>query len=594
MRFSVFWKLASISVVSIVAATLIVALIAEHYARVDLDRELEGSLRAQTALLARVAEPALRGASDPGLEGHVRELGRETRERLTIVRADGTVLAESEHDPAEMDNHLRRPEIAQALLHGEGSSRRASATTGASYAYLARRVPLTGEPLLGVVRCAIDLAPIDQRVAHMRLLFLVGGGATVLVALLLALLLTRRFTAPLTAMTDAAEGIARGEYGRVPRFEGADEIARLAQAFDTMTVQLEERLATITDDRNRVLAILGSLVEGVVAIDRDERVVHINEVASNLLGALEQASVGRRVWEVTRVMPVCEILDRARRSAQEESAECQIAGDLAGRGDPRILELRASPLRDSGGALSGAVVVLHDVTALRKLENMRRDFVANVSHELKTPLTAIRALVETLLDDGEMKEATRLRFLEKIRDQSARLTVLVADLLTLARIESNEQASELRPIDVRASIRECVARFTPAAAQKQLTLEAALPEGEVNVRGDEESLRQIVDNLLDNACKYTPAGGRVAVRVARQGGEVGLEVQDNGIGIEQRDQERVFERFYRVDKARSRELGGTGRGLSIVKHLTLALGGRVSLESTPGKGSTFRVHLPAA
>jgi two-component system phosphate regulon sensor histidine kinase PhoR len=223
---------------------------------------------------------------------------------------------------------------------------------------------------------------------------------------------------------------------------------------------------------------------------------------------------------------------------------------------------------------------------------VRRDFVANVSHELKTPLTAIRGLVETLLDDQGMPQGTQQRFLEKIRDQSTRLSALVVDLLTLARIESNEQGLERRPLDVRRVARECAGRFSAIASERGLALDAELPGGPAFVRADEESLRQIVDNLLDNACKYTPGGGRVAVRVVESPGEVALEVQDTGIGIEARDQQRVFERFYRVDKARSRELGGTGLGLSIVKHLSLALGGRVSLDSAPGRGSTFRVHLP--
>jgi two-component system phosphate regulon sensor histidine kinase PhoR len=589
-----FWKLASISVASILAATLVVALLAEHYARADMARDIEGSLRAEAALLAEMAQPALHGDVPADLEARVRAVGTATGVRLTIVRADGKVVAESERDPADMDNHLRRPEIADALVHGTGHTERDSSSTGARYAYFAQRVPVSGEPLAGFVRAAAPLAQIDARAARLRTLILSGGGVTALVAVLLSLYFTRRFTAPLTAMTEMAEGIARGEYERNTRWPGHDEIARLGQAFDTMTTQLEERLSTITSDRNRVLAILASMVEGVIAIDRDERVVHMNAVAGSVLGVVPNLCVGRRIWEVTRVMPVCEILDRVRRTSEEESAECQIVGELGAKVEPRTLELRASPLRDAEGAQSGAVVVLHDVTALRKLESVRRDFVANVSHELKTPLTAIRALVETLLDDREMAGATRTRFLEKIRDQSARLSALVGDLLTLARIESNEEALERRVLDVRGPARESLARFAAAAGAKELALEGALPDDAVPVKADDESLRQIFDNLLDNACKYTPSGGRIEVRVARDGGEVEIAVQDTGIGIEPRDQARVFERFYRVDKARSRELGGTGLGLSIVKHYALALDGRVALDSTPGKGSTFRVYLPAA
>jgi two-component system phosphate regulon sensor histidine kinase PhoR len=288
---------------------------------------------------------------------------------------------------------------------------------------------------------------------------------------------------------------------------------------------------------------------------------------------------------------VCEILDATRRSLREESRECRLAPSSPGRGET-VLELRASPLRDGGGQASGAVALLHDVTALRKLETVRRDFVANVGHELKTPLTAIRGLVETMLDDRQMPADTARSFLEKIRGQSQRLSALVTDLLTLARIESNEVPLERKLLDLRAVVREGAERFRVTSVRRGLELAAELPPEPVPLDADEESLRQILDNLLDNACKYTPPGGRIRVRVARADGEVGLEVEDTGIGIAPADQERVFERFYRVDKARSRELGGTGLGLAIVKHLTQSLGGQVSLASEPGRGSTFRVLFP--
>ncbi|MEO6708806.1 MAG: ATP-binding protein, partial [Planctomycetota bacterium] len=352
--------------------------------------------------------------------------------------------------------------------------------------------------------------------------------------------------------------------------------------------ELRERMETIVSDRNKLLAILGSMVEGVVAVDRDDRVVHMNEVAGRLLRASPHDSLGKRIWEVTRIVEVSEILEQARRRAGAADAEVHLA---VSNGEARI-ELRASPLVDGSGALSGAVVVLNDVTDLRRLESLRRDFVANVSHELKTPLTAIRGLVETLIEDKSMEIATRERFHEKIRDQSTRLSSLVSDLLTIARVESQAMTLERKPLDLRATLRECEARFAPLCEAKGLTLELRAPPEPLVVQGDEESLRQIVDNLLDNALKYTPARGRIEVSARAREDEAVLEVSDTGIGIEPRDLERIFERFYRVDKARSRELGGTGLGLSIVKHLVHSLGGRVAVESKLGRGSTFRIVLP--
>ena len=593
MRASFFWKLALSSVALILGATLIVALLGERVAREDLLRDLRGSLRARSALLAEIALPALRGEFGADQATRIGALGIASGARLTVLRADGTVVADSHMDPGEMGNHLKRPEIVMALANGEGSSERESGSLGKPYSYFALAVPSKDQPL-GFVRCAIPLEEIDTRLRRLRNVILLGGGATSLLAVILALYLTRRFTAPLTAMTESAESIARGEYGHLAQFAGTDEIGRLSQAFETMTTQLEERLSTITNDRNKLLAILASMVEGVIAVNRDERVVHMNQVAGAMLDVVPEQCLGKRIWEVTRVRPVCEILDAALRTQADSAGECSIAGESSPSAATRSLELRASVLRDGDGELAGAVLVLHDVTSLRKLESMRRDFVANVSHELKTPLTAIRGMVETMLDDERMPEDTRTRFLERTREQSSRLSALVVDLLTLARIESNETVVERRALDMRGVVRESLARYRAEAGAKSIHLGAVLPDVPVIVHADEESLRQIIDNLLDNACKYTLAGGRVDARLSCDGGEVLFEVKDTGIGIEVRDQARVFERFYRVDKARSRELGGTGLGLAIVKHLTLTLGGRVSVESSPGRGSTFAVRLPLA
>jgi two-component system phosphate regulon sensor histidine kinase PhoR len=294
------------------------------------------------------------------------------------------------------------------------------------------------------------------------------------------------------------------------------------------------------------------------------------------------------------MVEVPQILEQAGREAAPVTREVVLPAESP-RTVGATIDLRASPLRDAEGGLSGAVAVLHDVSELRRLESVRRDFVANVSHELKTPLTAIRGFVETLLSDPRLEPATRQRFLERIRDQSERLSLLVADLLTLARIESQQIERELYVLDLRGALREAALRFGPQCQGQGIALELAeLPDEPLEVRSDPESIREIVDNLMDNAIKYTPSGGRVRLGARRVGDQVEISVSDTGIGIEPRDQERVFERFYRVDKARSRELGGTGLGLSIVKHLALALEGGVSLESRPGRGSTFFVHLPRA
>jgi two-component system phosphate regulon sensor histidine kinase PhoR len=591
MRRSFFWKLFLGFVAPIVLAAALASLVLERVARAAMLDDAHTALRNQAALLAELARPALAPGGDPTLEPRLRALGRVTATRFTVLRADGVVIADSEREPDAMDNHLRRSEIAAAAAQGEGFAERTSGTTGAGYFYFALAVEADGERL-GFVRAATPTTAIQARLASLRRYLVLGATAAALLGLTLSAVLARRISAPVSAVTELAEHIAAGDYHRAARFEKEGELGRLARAVETMTAQLEERLQTITADRNKVLAILSSMVEGVIAVDREQRVVHINAVAGRLLGLDPASCLERRIWEATRAAPVCDILDATLADSVERASECRIPSERRGAGGDCVLELRASPLRDGSGALSGAVLVLHDVTALRRLENVRRDFVGNVSHELKTPLTAVRALVETILDDASMPAETRRRFLEKIREQAGRLSTLVGDLLTLARIESNEAPIERRALDVREVVRECASRIAPACEKKGLTLETSVPGEPVILRSDEESLRQILDNLLDNACKYTPSGGRVRVRIERGAAEVALEVEDDGIGIDLRDQERVFERFYRVDKARSRELGGTGLGLSIVKHLASALGGRVSLDSALGRGSTFRVHFP--
>lgn len=508
--------------------------------------------------------------------------------RVTLIRPDGRVLFDSQRDARTMENHASRPEVVAALADGRGRALRPTALTDHDSFYVAQRVGPPAAPL-GVVRLA---APAESRTGGARPLILgvvAASAVAALAALLFGWTLARRFRAPLAATTDLAEAIARGDYRRSNTMYESAEMRRLSDAIATMTAQLEHRLEMMTVDRNKVLAILSSMVEGVVAVDQNERIVHINTVASKLLDADPASAVGRRIWEVTRIPAVQELLDRTRERGEPCSAECTLAAEPSNPSGA-VIEMRAAPLRDG----SGAVLVLNDVTAFRKLENIRRDFVANVSHELKTPLTAIRALVETMIDDREMPEATLRRFLDKIRDQSMRLTTLVADLLTLARIESNVVTPERRTLDARAIVRECASRVGAVCEKKQITLSVEIPADPVLASADEESLRQIVDNLLDNACKYTPSGGSVWVRLERQEQTLELTVRDSGIGIDPRDCERVFERFYRVDKARSRELGGTGLGLSIVKHLVQALGGQVGLQSELGRGSTFRVRLPLA
>jgi two-component system phosphate regulon sensor histidine kinase PhoR len=468
-------------------------------------------------------------------------------------------------------------------------STRFSRTVAASMMYVAVAVRRDGREL-GFVRAALPLTAVRQRTAAVQENVLLGGLLAALIALAIGLFVTRRITAPLASMTVAAEAISRGDYQHRVRGGSNDEIGTLASAFNRMAVQLERRMETITEDRSKLLTILGGMVEGVVAVDRDQAIVHLNAAAGRILGVSPERSLGRPIWEVTRVRQVSEAIAHTLTEAGEVTEE--VALEVSNQ--ERIVQLHGARLDNGGGGHVGAVLVLHDVTELRRLERVRRDFVANVSHELKTPITAIRGLVDTIIDDQEMPLTVRTDFLRKAQNQAVRLSLLVTDLLTLARLESADGIVEPERLDAREVVGRSVANFRPAAEARHLTLDVDMPQEPVPVLGDPEALELLVNNLLDNAVKYTGEGGQVNVRLASAEGMAWLEVADDGVGISPEHHDRIFERFYRVDQARSRELGGTGLGLSIVKHICKAHHGTISVRSTLGVGSTFEVVLPLA
>ncbi len=590
-RISFVWKLYLGIVTAILLSAVIVFFFVSYQIENDTFAEIRSSLRTRAELLRIIASPDLAAYSaEKGelLEQKVGEIAVDDT-RLTLILTDGTVVADSREDPRGMDNHAGRPEIQQARAEGVGTSTRRSTTLNRRMLYLAVRIRLGGETV-GFARTSLPLTGIDERLVHLRNLILLGVLISALVMLIPGFFLARQISRPLAKVTEAAERIAEGEYGEKLWRGGSDEISKLARAFDSMNEQLNERMDTITIDRNKLLTILSSMVEGVIAVDRDERIVHINLAAAEILNTLPSDAVGKHIWEVTRIAEILEAVT----STVHEGERRAIEARLVEQRSDRVIELHASPLRNAAGGVAGAVLVLYDVTEIRRLATVRQDFIANVSHELKTPLTAIRGILETLLDDGSMDPARQRRFLERLEAQSARMSNLIADIISLANTESKDLTARLELIDFRQPVRDSFEALRAFGEQKDLSMEIELPDESVPVHAEAEALRRAVDNLIDNAIKYTDHGGEVGIRVFALTGNAVLEVKDNGIGIEPRDQERVFERFYRIDKARSRELGGSGLGLSIVKRTAMAFGGDVSLTSLPGKGSTFHLRLPKA
>ena len=553
----------------------------------DSLQEIERELQVKARLLRELSAPVLDGASDGKFPRQIEELGKAINTRLTVMTADGVVIADSEESPAVMENHGTRPEILDARERGIGRARRHSETLGTEMMYLA--LPIHEDRgVVGYVRVSLPLTLVEQRLAHLHEIVAFGALISLAFGGLIGFFFARRVTRPIVSMASIAREIAAGDYGKRVRLDARDEIATLATSFNSMADELERRIQTITIDRNKLLAILGGMGEGVIAVDQEERILHINGVAGTILGVTAEKSLGRPIWEVCRLREVSEALTETMSRMGEVRREVRVPARVR----DRVIELRASPLRNAAGDVTGAVAILHDVTEMRRLEEVRRDFVANVSHELKTPLAAMCGLIETVVEDKSMDKEIHERFLGKISNQAGRLSSLVKDLLTLSRVESQDTGLEAEQFDLRGVLEESFSALLSGGQAEGLGAEISVPDTPVIVSGDSEALREVVDNLVGNARRYTPAGGKIWVRLLREETRAVIEVQDTGIGIEPGEQERIFERFYRVDKPRSRELGGTGLGLSIVKHITIAHGGEVSVESVPGKGSTFRVRLP--
>lgn len=603
IRRSFFWRLFAgyALLVALVAVIFIAAVIPAL--RGAYESDTESSLASQATLLAGLVAGPVSDLADEGAEGPpaimhprasslqpaIRSAGESAHTRLTVVLLDGTVIADSAEDPAVMANHANRPELLDARNKGYGSSIHYSRTLGYRLMYVARPVEVDGQ-MVGLVRTSLPLDEIDQRIFELMRRVILSALLALGVALVLGWFVGRRITQPLRQVTAAVSDLGRGDYSRRISINSDDEIGVLASTINHLGESLEERIAEIRSDRNKTLAILASMSEGVIAVDGEERILHLNQAAEHMLGVKAASSIGMHVWEAVRVTDICTLITRVVRGEESEDFEVRTSVVFG----ERELELHGTPMHGEQQQPGGAVLVIHDVTELRRLESIRTDFVSNVSHELKTPLTVITGLVESILHDPQMPDATRQSFLARVHGQSRRLNDLVQDLLSLSRAERLQPQGEHQTLDLRRALKDSASALEPLIEEKQLTLDLDVETGVLPVSADSESLRQIFDNLLSNACRYTAVGGRIGAKARREGDRVIVSISDTGIGIDEQQQERIFERFYRVDTARSREHGGTGLGLAIVKHVVQGLGGDVEIESEPGVGSVFTIGIPVA
>jgi two-component system, OmpR family, phosphate regulon sensor histidine kinase PhoR len=599
-----------------VLGTVVALRMQRHY-----QDQLQETLQTRVHLVAESVRD-LPQAQLPALQERMSSLGQKINTRITLIDRKGRVLADSENDPAGMDNHLQRPEIQAARETGLGTATRPSDTSKKAMQYAALHVE-DERAAVAYVRVALPVPLIQQELAWFAQAIWTVAGVTALAAMALAFWITRRIMRPVEELTQSAERVATGDYGQKVYVSGRDEVGTLARTFNHMSGRLAAQFAQLESDREQLRTILSGMVEGVIALDAGQRILFANERAAELLRFQMESAVGRKLWEVVRQRGLQEIVRRALEQPEPCSGEVTWDG-----GTVRNLTIHAASLQAPPGR--GAVLVLHDTTELRRLERLRQDFVANVSHELKTPLSVIKVCSETLLDGAVDDAEHRGSFLEQIAEQADRLHALILDLLSLARIESGEEVFEFEEVPLEPLVRHCIERHRARAESLNQTLEAeprpllltaaqvtaAAPEPAVATAprhddpsplaphpspltpvtawADEDALTHIVDNLVDNALKYTPRGGRISLRWWAEDDNVQLEVEDTGIGIPEQDLPRIFERFYRVHKARSRELGGTGLGLSIVKHLVQAMQGSIQATSRLGQGTTFRVQLRRA
>ena len=545
-------------------------------------------LQAQLLSEARLSADALDGtfaqdATADELDALAKQWARLLEARVTIIAPDGVVLGDSHEDRTRMDNHLSRPEVQQALTNGQGSSTRLSDTVGYEMMYTAVPAIADGK-VAAIVRVARPLRMVEIHTARLRQSILLVALATSALAALLAVLIAERTVRPIRHLTREARRMAGGDLSAPVIPTTRDEIGQLGHAFNRMAVELQERMDAVGEERRLLATVLSRMADGAVITDGAERVQLINPAAAGLLDTTESEAVGRPFAQVARHHRLIDLWRRSNERGEE------MEGTIEMYRQDVFLRAIVTPLDDEG--TEGSLTILQDLTRVRRLETVRRDFVSNLSHELRTPLASLKALVETLRDGALEDPKAAGRFLNSVETEVDALTQMVQELLDLSRVESGQVPLNLVPADVGEVLSRPAERLRPQAERAGLTLSVELPPDPPRVLADVERMQQVVINLLHNAIKFTPPGGRVTISAEAAGDEMIMSVRDTGVGIAAENLDRIFERFYKADRARSG--GGTGLGLAIAKHIVQAHGGRIWAESMEGAGSSFYFSLRVA
>lgn len=577
MKTHLFYKVFATYVIIVALAMGIVGFLANSQIKSKLTMRIEREIMSYTETLGLIS-------TMPEVEREVSTLARFTNCRVTLIDANGVVLADSEAIPAEMDNHLNRTEIQEARIKGKGTAVRYSKTLGINTLYTA--IPVRNEyGITGYIRLARPLMEIRQSVNALFILILQSFLLVGAVSFLIAFIFTSRLVSPVQEMELYTKRLREEDVSQSLLIHANDERGRLAENINYLVSELRDKIRIANEEKKKLEAAFASMNDGVLILDRENRIEALNSAFNTIFGTRYRDIIGRTPIEAFRNIELQHAIEEFKATQSPISTEITL-----GMEDQVILDVNISPVLD----LEKTLIVLHDVTRVKKLEKMRADFVANVTHEIKTPLSAILGFVETLQDGAIDDPQTAQKFLSTIHRHGERLNRLVDDLLTISDIELGEMKLDIEKISLASVICSVMPIAESKAAEKNINIQKDVPDNIPPVAADRDRLAQIILNLLDNAVKFTPEAGTVSLRAASSEEEkqVTISIEDTGIGIPKEDIPRLGERFYRVDKTRSRDLGGTGLGLSIVKHLIKALGGSMEITSELGRGTTVSLTLP--
>ncbi len=514
----------------------------------------------------------------------VNEIHQDIDTRITIIAEDGTVKADTHEDPAVMNNHLNRAEVIEAIRTDKvGTSIRYSNTVKADFLYVAIPVHINGQTwIVRVSKQLVEIKELNQHILNVAVLSIICAA---IFAMLMSIFVSKRITRPIDALTEIANEIADGDFGRKIYVSANDQIGELAQSFNKMSHTLNLSMSELKQRNSELEAILNSMINGIIAVDQNKNIILINKFCFEILDLPQNYVVeNESMYKIIRNEEIAQMVEVSMNEGVPQMKELKYVHS------EKTLRIYVNPIFTSSREIIGSIVVIQDVTQIRKLEQVRSDFVSNVSHELKTPLTSIRGFVDTLKNGAIHKPDTAMRFLDIIDIESDRLYRLINDILLLSEIESMDREPEQTQVELKSVTEEVIDFLELKAHDKGLKL-SAVYESELFIKANRDRIKQMLINLIDNGIKYTEKG-EVKVDIHTQGSWVMIRVTDTGIGFSEDHKERLFERFYRVDKGRSRNQGGTGLGLSIVKHIVLLYKGKISVESVPGKGTTFEILLP--